>query len=103
VYTCILLLTGSTHGNIPSKYRVTSVTSLTAARKAHISNRKDSGSFPDGCPKHVSNIVPSSSAKTNPNDPLSGIGPPSVAICIFFVDLISSYISIGTVKKFISV
>jgi hypothetical protein len=79
------------------------VSNPTAARKAHISDLKDRGSFLDGCPKHVSNIVPSSSAKTNPNDPLSGIASPSVGICIFFVDLISSYISIVTVRNAICV
>ena len=33
-----------------------------AASSAHISDRKDSGSFPAGCPKHVASIVPSSFA-----------------------------------------
>jgi hypothetical protein len=63
------------------------VTSLIAAKNAQISDLNDSGLLPDGCPKHVSKIVPFSSAKTNPIDPLNGIAPPSVAMCILLMIL----------------
>ena len=54
--------------------------SLIAARIAHISDQNNNVSLPDGCPKHVSRTVPSSSIITNPIDPLSGTAPPSVAL-----------------------
>ena len=47
----------------------------------------------------VRRAVPSSSAITNPIDPLSGTAPLSVAVCTLFVDLSSSYIVIGTGKN----
>ena len=75
------------------------MTSLIAARIAHISDQNNNGSLPDGCPKHVSRTALSSSAITNPIDPLSGTAPPSVAMCTLFVDLSSSYIVIGTGKN----
>ena len=74
-----------------------------AASSAHISDRKDSGSFPAGCPKHVASIVPSTFAITNPSDPLNGIAPPSVATITLFVDLSRLYIVIGDVSKSICV
>jgi hypothetical protein len=91
VYTFILLFIGSPSlVSFLSQYLVVRVTNRIAARNAQISDRNDNGSLPDGCPKYVSNIVPSSSAKTNPIDPLNGIAPPSVAMCTFSVDYSSS-------------
>ena len=58
------------------------VTNSTAAKKAHISNWKESGLYPDGCPKHVARMVASSSAITKPIDPLNGMAPLSVAMHI---------------------
>jgi hypothetical protein len=66
---------------------LSSVTSLIAARKAHISDLNDRGLCPAGYPKHDNNsMFLSSSASTKPIDPFNGIAPPSVAINTFFVD-----------------
>ena len=65
------------------------VTNFTATKKAHISNQKESGSCPDGCPKHVARMVASSSAITKPIHPLNGMAPLSVAMNIEHYSTIS--------------
>ena len=63
--------------------------SLVAARKAHASDRKESGSSPAGCPKQDKSTVPSEVVMTKPMDPLYLMAPPSVARMIFLLSFIS--------------
>ena len=63
--------------------------SRVAARKAHASERKESGSSPAGWPKQDKSTVPSAVVMTNPMEPLYLMAPPSVVRIIFLLSFIS--------------